>query len=192
MCWMPAAARGTNIPWMIERGAQKVVGIDGSPQTITIAGRSELPTVSLAVADLNQRLDFLPDGSFDLVFSSLVVHYIKDIDRLFADFAWLPRPGGSFVFSTHHPQDDFRLHPSNYFETEFISDKWSSVGEKGIMMFSYQRPLSAITEALAKAPLIIEQMTEAQPTDSFRQADPERYEKTSRHPTLLCVRARRL
>ena len=192
MCWMPAAARGTNIPWMIERGAQKVVGIDGSPQMITIAGRSALPTVSLTVADLNQPLDFLPDGSFDLVFSSLVVHYIKDTGRLFADFARLLRPGGSFVFSTHHPQDDYLLHPGNYFETEFISDKWSSFGEKGITMSSYRRPLSAITEALANAPLIIERMTEAQPTDGFRLADPERYEKTSRHPTFLCVRARRL
>ena len=183
---------GTNIPWLIERGAQKVVGIDGSPQMIAIAGREASSNVSLSVADMNQPLDFLADDSFDLVFSSLVMHYIEDISRLFADFARLLHPGGSFVFSTHHPQDDFRQHPGNYFATEFVFDEWGGFGENPITMSFYRRPLSAITESLSHAPMIIERMIEPQPTDGFRQADPERYEKTSRRPTFLCLRARRL
>ena len=58
-------------------------------------------------------------------------------------------------------------------------------------MSFYRRPLSAITEALANAHFIIERMTEAQPTADFRRVDPQRYEKTSKQPTFLCVRAQR-
>jgi SAM-dependent methyltransferase len=182
---------GTNISWLIEQGAQKVLGIDASAQMISIAGRDTLPNVSLSIADLSQPLDFLAGDSFDLIFSSLVVHYIEDIDRLFADFARLLRPGGSFVFSTHHPQGDFQRHPGNYFATKFVSDRWRGFGEERITMSFYRRPLSAITEALANAYFIIERMTEAQPTADFRRVDPERYEKASKRPTFLCVRARR-
>lgn len=181
---------GTNIPWLVERGAQKVVGIDASPKMITIAGREAPPNVSLFVADMSQPLDFLADDSFDLLFSSLVVHYIEDIDHLFAEFARLLRPGGSFVFSTHHPQNDFRHHPGNYFATKFVSEQWRGFGEEPITVSFYRRPLSAITGALANAHFIIERMTEAQPTADFLRTDPERYEKTSRRPTFLCVRAR--
>lgn len=183
---------GTNILWLIEQGASKVVGVDGSPQMIAIAGRSATSEVSLSIADLNQPLDFLAGGSFDLVFSSLVVHYIEDIDRLFADFARLLCPGGSFVVSTHHPQDDYRRHPGNYFATEVFTDEWSSLGEKPIKMTFYRRPLSAITEALADASFIVERLTEPQPTEGFRRANPERYERTSRQPTFLCMRARKV
>lgn len=183
---------GTNIPWLIAQGAAKVVGIDASKQMISIARRSAPAPVSLFVADLNQPLDFLAEGSFDLVFSSLVVHYIADIDRLFAGFARLLRPGGCFVFSTHHPQDDFRRHPGSYFATEFVSDEWGGFSGGPVTISFYRRPLSAITGALAKAHFIIERLTEAQPTAEFLRADPQRYEKASRRPTFLCLRARRL
>lgn len=183
---------GTNFSWLIEQGAKKIVGLDASRQMIRIAGREAPANVSLFVTDLSQPLDFLAESSFDLVFSSLVMHYIEDIGRLFAEFARLLRPGGWFIFSTHHPQDDFQRHPGNYFVTELVSDQWKGFGEEPVTITFYRRPLSAITDALAKAHFIIERLTEAQPTADFRQADPQRYEKASRRPTFLCVRARRL
>jgi trans-aconitate methyltransferase len=94
---------GTNGRWLIEQGAREIVGIDASPKMIEIAEREAVPNMTLSVADLSYPLDFLVDGSFDLVFASLVVHYIEDIGALFAEFVRLLHPGGWLVFSTHHP-----------------------------------------------------------------------------------------
>ena len=182
---------GTNIHWLIERGARKVVGIDASPKMIEIAGRNTVSNMTLFVANMSQPLDFLAAGSFDLVFTSLVVHYIKDIETLFAEFARLLHPGGWLVFSTHHPQSDYRHHPGDYFETVLVSEEWRGFGDEPVTVSFYRRPLSAITEALANAAFVIERLTEAQPTADYRRANPEGYENARQRPSFLCVRAQR-
>lgn len=44
-----------------------------------------------------------PGESFDMIFSSLTLHYIKSYHMLIHNvYQWL-RPGGHFVFSVEHP-----------------------------------------------------------------------------------------
>ncbi len=44
-----------------------------------------------------------PEGSFDVVLSSLALHYVRDFGPLVENiFRWLT-PGGTFVFSAEHP-----------------------------------------------------------------------------------------
>jgi SAM-dependent methyltransferase len=54
-----------------------------------------------------RRLDLeqieLREAEFDLVFSSLVFHYVKNLGRVFSSVYRALIPGGSFVFSTEHP-----------------------------------------------------------------------------------------
>jgi ubiquinone/menaquinone biosynthesis C-methylase UbiE len=54
-----------------------------------------------------QRADMeqleLPAAAFDLVYSSLALHYVKDLDRLMAQVHRSLVPGGSLVFSAEHP-----------------------------------------------------------------------------------------
>jgi SAM-dependent methyltransferase len=45
----------------------------------------------------------LPEAAFDLVFSSLVLHYVENLNRVFRSIHRALVPGGSFVFSTEHP-----------------------------------------------------------------------------------------
>jgi SAM-dependent methyltransferase len=182
---------GINLQWLLDQGAREVVGVDVSPKMVSLARREvRSERVSLHVADLLQPLDFLAVASFDLVFSSLVVHYIEDQNALFAGFARLLRPGGRFVFSCHHPFNDYRRHSVSYFETRLVSEQWGMRGEPVTVSF-YIRPLSAITGALAQAGFIIERMTEARPTEDFRRADPEGYARCMENPSFLLVRARR-
>jgi SAM-dependent methyltransferase len=148
------------------------------------------PRIALHVADLAQPLDFLNDRAFDLVFSSLVVHYLEDLNTLFAGFARLLKPGGCLVFSIHHPHEGHGLHPGSYFESRLVTETWHMNGEPFSISF-YRRPLRAITEALAQAGFVIERMTEALPTEDYRLADPEGYAKCLENPSFLCVRARR-
>ena len=82
---------------------------------------------------------------------------------------------------------DFRLFElENYFELRLLEDEWST----GKVRF-YRRPLTAISAALDKAGVVIERLLEPQPVAAFREADPEGYEKLSKNPWFLVIRARR-
>ncbi len=181
---------GINLLWLLEQGAREVIGVDYSQNMIQLARQAATSDqVRLFVGDLNQPLDLLSDHSFDLVYSSLVMHYIADQHTLFAEFARILRPGGYFVFSTHHPFADYLGHGGSYFETRLLTEEWKMGGEPYSVSF-YRRPLDAITGALAQAGFIIERLTEARPTAEYAQAAPESYARQKDRPSFLCIRAR--
>lgn len=175
--------------WMLARGAQ-VTALDVSPRMVQLARQRLGPSVDVRLADLSQPLD-LPDGSFDVVLSALVVHYVRDWDALFREFVRVLRPGGRFVFSTDHPLLDYELHPSeDYYATRLVEDEWSSFGEP-VKVRYWVRPMGALAAALAGVGFVIEQMLEPRPTEECRQRFPEAYAKLSKKPWFLCVRARK-
>ena len=88
--------------WAAAEGAGRVVGVDLSNRMLERA-RQEDPTVAIEYQLANLDEFTLPSGTFDLVYSSLTLHYVVEIDRLFAGIAAALVPGGSFVFSVEHP-----------------------------------------------------------------------------------------
>ena len=67
-------------------------------------------------SDLNQPLTFLRDNSFDLVVSSLTLHYLPNWITVFQEFNRILLPTGLLLFSTHHPFTYFLLFEKfNYF-----------------------------------------------------------------------------
>jgi len=85
---------------LYQRGATRVVGIDNAEGLIDWA-KNSYPHLEFEVADM-LNLHY-PQASFDLVFSSLAFHYIENWDNLFATIRNVLKPGGSCIFSTHHP-----------------------------------------------------------------------------------------
>lgn len=81
------------------RGAE-VTGVDISKGLIEQA-KYAFPEVRFMVMDM-EKLSF-PAESFDLVFSSLVLHYVPDWRPTLAQVRQVLKEGGSFLFSTHHP-----------------------------------------------------------------------------------------
>jgi tRNA (cmo5U34)-methyltransferase len=73
------------------------VGIDSSPEMLVHA-RGELPGADLRLQDL---VDPLPEGPFDLVFSALAVHHLDAHGKadLFGRVAAALAPGGRFVLA---------------------------------------------------------------------------------------------
>lgn len=171
---------------LLERGA-RVTGVDESAGMLDharhrLAGRD----VDLRVADLRSPLPF-PDGSFDAVVSALALHYMRDWSATLAEFRRVLTPEGWLVFSTHHPGSDVaHFNPARYLDVEPCEDviDWA-----GPIRF-YRRPMSRIVNDLAQAGFAIERMEEPEPTEAFRQLEPERFERIRRQPEFLFIRAR--
>jgi SAM-dependent methyltransferase len=88
--------------WAREQGAAHVLGIDVSERMLARAAAATTdPAISYQRADL-ERLE-LPPAAFDLVYSSLALHYVEGLDRLLTQAHRALVTGGRLVFSVEHP-----------------------------------------------------------------------------------------
>lgn len=85
-----------------EQGADRVLGMDLSEKML---GKAKEMTEDPAIEYRQQDLEALqlPAASFDLVYSSLTLHYIKDLGKLFATVYQALVNGGEFIFTAEHP-----------------------------------------------------------------------------------------
>jgi SAM-dependent methyltransferase len=112
--------------------------------------------------DVSDLRNLLLDGTFDVVLSSLVLHYVVDLTKTFQEWARLLRPGGTLVFSTHHPIHQASLLDPGYLCAELIEEEWGWLGEK---MRYYRRPLRDLTEPLTASGFVIERISEPTPSE---------------------------
>lgn len=88
----------------LSNSAKKVIGIDSSKELIKIAKRrGSFSNVSFKIADLVKALPF-EDGYFDIILSSMVLHYLPDINSVAKEFKRVLKKGGKIVFSICHPK----------------------------------------------------------------------------------------
>ncbi len=88
--------------WAAQQGAASVLGLDLSERMLERAVRETADhAVTYRRADLG-TVD-LPPAGFDLVFSSLALHYLADVDRVLAGVGEALAPGGVLVASVEHP-----------------------------------------------------------------------------------------
>jgi SAM-dependent methyltransferase len=173
--------------WLVRHGAQ-VVAVDRSARMVELTA-ARLAGRGRAIRGDLSDLGELPDASFDLILSSLVLHYVEDLAKTFREWGRLLRSGGRLVFSTHHPTHDPKsLFNPGYLSEEIIEEKWGWLGEQ---MRYYRRPLSNLTEPMAGAGFVIERITEPRPSEKLQSADPAGYDRLSRLPAFLFVRARK-
>ena len=126
------AAGGEHALWLAEHGA-RVVSIDPQQHDLT--------------EPIPQQKE-----SVDLVFSSLTLHYVLEWEPLLRELRRVTRPGGSLVFSTHHPCRG--LHDGlgvDYFSTGLVVD------ESGRY---YRRSLQSIVNPILETDWRIVKITE--------------------------------
>jgi len=183
-------AAGWYSKWLLDQGAT-VVAIDFSPSMIEMTRKRIGEQGDIRRADLNEPLDFISDQSLDVVLSSLTLHYVKDWEIVMTEFNRVLKPGGSLVFSVHHPFMDFTyFNRENYFLTEIVEDEWETNQGKVKVQF-YSRPLSSIISPVIDAGFIIEKLLEPMPTEKFKELHPTTYEKLTRKPQFLFLQARK-
>ncbi|MGD6843545.1 class I SAM-dependent methyltransferase [Bacillus infantis] len=171
---------------LARRGAN-VTGADLSPEMISSAKRRIGQKARLVCCDLEGELPFDTD-SFDWIFSSLTLHYLKDWNQTFAEFHRILRPGGTILFSVHHPLMDMKLlEEPDYLAAELIVDRWAKAGKTFDVPF-YRRPLQNIIN-MTVARFSLQKVIEPRPTHTFREQKPEQYQRLMKEPHFLIIRA---
>ena len=85
-----------------DAGARGVLGIDVSENMLARAREMTAdPAITYRRADLEALT--LTEAAFDLVYSSLTLHYLSNLPALFAKIQQALVPNGRFVFSIEHP-----------------------------------------------------------------------------------------
>ncbi|WP_242847142.1 hypothetical protein [Desulfosporosinus acididurans] len=78
----------------------------------------------------------------------------------------------------------------NYFTTELLDDEWDTNCGKVKVQF-YRRPLSKIVSSVIDAGFIIEKLLEPMPIEQFKIAQPNIYDRLTKKPQFLFIRARK-
>ncbi|OZB98572.1 bifunctional 2-polyprenyl-6-hydroxyphenol methylase/3-demethylubiquinol 3-O-methyltransferase UbiG [Paenibacillus sp. XY044] len=85
-----------------EQHAARVVGVDISAKMLESAReQTDDPAITYLQAPI-EDIDF-PDDHFDVVLSSLAIHYVESFDSVCHKVYACLKHGGTFVFSVEHP-----------------------------------------------------------------------------------------
>ena len=182
-------------------GASEVVGVDLSERMLERA-RAEWahPRVTYR-REAIERLDFEP-ARFDLVVSSLVLHYVEDYAGLMSRIASWLAPGGVLVYSVEHPIYTARLPGEGWVvdetgrRTGWSLDRYAEEGAREETWFvagvrKFHRTLATLLNGLVDAGLVVERVVEPVPSERWLREHPD-WADERRRPIFLLVRARRL
>ncbi|WP_024801784.1 class I SAM-dependent methyltransferase [Nocardia sp. BMG51109] len=158
-----------------DRGAV-LTGIDASARMLEQARQRLGAEADLRLGDLADLLPF-PDGAFDDVVASLVLHYLRDWGPALAELRRVLIPGGRLVVSVEHPFANFlgqRLagDTTDYFQTRNRIDEWTMGGQTAQLSF-WDRPLHAMTDAFTAAGFRISAISEPPALPAARDLIPE-------------------
>ena len=179
-------AAGWYTSQLVNLGAD-VTATDISPNMVAATKRLIGDNAKVLCLDIETKLPFA-DESFDLIISSLVLHYIKDWSKSFSEFRRIIKPNGTLLFSVHHPFMDIKLSKNDdYFSNELIIDQWEREGRLIEVPF-YRRPLHEIMNETLEY-FTLEKVIEPQPTKEFQMKEPKKYERLMKNPHFLIVKA---
>ncbi|HDG1689663.1 TPA: class I SAM-dependent methyltransferase [Kluyvera georgiana] len=184
--------------WARDQGAAEVTGLDLSSRMLARAEEmTDGEGITYRCEDL-QTLT-LAASSYDLVYSSLALHYLPDIAPLLATVYRALTPGGVLVFSAEHPiytaplQQSWRVDDSG--QKSWPVSHYQQEGERISNWFAdgvkkQHRKLASWINALVAAGLVVEHVDEWGPTAEQIAANPALDEEKER-PMIFLLRARK-
>lgn len=181
-----------------ENGARSVTGVDISENMLTDARALTDDTAIRYVRSAAEEFDF-GIAQWDLVVSSLALHYVEDYRSVVQRIAASLKPGGRLVFSVEHPM--VTAHPVGWVRDEqgrklhWPLDRYADESIRETQWFidgvvKFHRTLSTYVNELIAADLTIERIDEPLPTAEALAARPELKTECKRPPFLL-IRARK-
>ncbi len=191
---------GENCKYFIENKASYAMGVDISENMINLAREEN--------ADDKIDYEIMPmediskiDKKFDIVMSSLAIHYVEDFDKLCNDVYHLLNDEGYFIFSQEHP-----LNTATILNEECKGENRIEIGGKRYYLLSdynrngkrivdwnscdvekYHRNFSTIINTLIKNKFKIEEVVEPLPTDDIIKLVPK-YEYQFDRPYFIFIK----
>lgn len=180
-----------------EQQARSVVGIDLSEKMLARARDNTDDTAieyrRLAIEDM----DFI-SNEFEVVISSLALHYVEHFDAVCRKVHHCLTPGGAFVLSVEHPvftslaaqdwhygPEGDRLHwPVDHYQDEGLRQATFLDNE----VVKYHRTVATYVNALIDSGFRITKLSEPQPTQETLAKYPEMRDET-RRPIFLLIAA---
>ncbi len=184
----------------VRLGAESVVGIDLSENMLEVArskntsGRIEYRRLDMSsIASLGRR--------FDIVTSSLAVHYIENFSTLVDAVGQCLNPGGIFLFSQEHPLTTAPVHGVRFLNdeahrsTDYLLSDYGRPGFRSVEWLidnveKYHRMFSEIIEALISSKFVVEAIKEPLPDAAMLEKCPRMYREFIK-PSFLIVKARK-
>jgi GrpB-like predicted nucleotidyltransferase (UPF0157 family)/ubiquinone/menaquinone biosynthesis C-methylase UbiE len=189
---------GENCAEFLRLGAAKVVGIDISAKMLEVAKR-ETSGVEYIHADMSDLS--VIEGNFDVVFSSLAIHYIEDFGKLCAQVFDLLNPHGYFIFSQEHPFTTAPLKGASWTKNEngerlhYNLSDYQRCGKREMTWFidgviKYHRTFSEVVNTLLTTGFSIEGMLEPAPSEELIDRLPY-YADELHKPNFLLIKVRK-
>lgn len=192
---------GHNCIDFVNRGAEKVTGIDISKKMLSVAkaesAHEKIEYLNMSMTDISKLGD-----KFDLIYSSLAFHYVKDFDTFAKDMYSILSDSGQLLFSQEHPIITATIDGGGHFNKDengnrvsYTFSNYNEPGERKVHWYvdgvvKYHRTISGVINALAKAGFIIEEICEPVPEDWAIEKLPT-ITKEYIKPNFLIVKARK-
>jgi len=142
------------------------------------------------------------NNEFDVIVSSLMVHYFNDLEPLFKEVSRLLKKRGEFIFSMHHPvmevthrlgvngkKDKNKLILKDYFKEEKYSWK---LGKEMKNMIAYHHTFETIIQSLVKEGFVVENLFETRPKKILEKIDKKDYDRANKKPSFIVIKARKV
>lgn len=191
---------GWHCRYALEQGAREVVGVDISQRMLEEARCRTTSERCRYLHMAMEDIDF-PEACFDVVISSLALHYVRDYADVLRRVATCLKRGGDFVFSVEHPvftaygnQDWYRDGEGR--ALHWPVDRYFMEGERqavflGETMTKYHRTLTGYVEPLQRAGFALTGLVEPQPTEQMLSEIAGMADEL-RRPMMLILAAKRL
>lgn len=188
---------GWHCIYAMEQEAESVVGVDISKKMLEVAKQKTEEVEGITYQCMPMEDVEFPSESFDIVLSSLALHYVKDFDGIVDKIvSWL-KPGGKFVFTVEHPvftaegRQDWHYAENGEIE-HFPVDNYYYEGKRnanflGEDIVKYHRTLTTYLMTLIEKGLVIEHVVEPQPPEHLMDIPGMKDEM--RRPMMLIIRA---
>ncbi|HEX3463149.1 MAG TPA: class I SAM-dependent methyltransferase [Candidatus Elarobacter sp.] len=177
-------AAGEHAAWLLEHGA-RVVAVDGSAAMVRLARERLRERARVLHADLAKPLP-LDDASFEVLLSSLTLHYLEDWSGPLREFARVLRPAGRLVFSIHHPFMT-GADVENYHTVSLVEERWAGFAETPVPVRFYHRPLQRVVDDVLDAGFVVRGIREPQPGTEAHARDPRLAARFHTKPGFLIV-----
>lgn len=189
---------GENCKEFVKLGASFVHGVDISNKMLEVASfennDEKIIYNNISMEDIRSI-----ETKFDVIVSSLAVHYIKDFNKLIQDVFDLLNDNGVFIFSQEHPLTTAPVNGAKWLRDEdgniehYCLSDYSAAGERSVSwivdgVIKYHRTFSYIINTLTDNGFYIDKFVEPLLAEEIIDRLPA-YKNNFHKPDFLVIRA---